>query len=127
MFSTIGAIALGGATGAIARFGVNHTTIKLFGADFPWGTMIVNVVGSFLMGVVIVKFAHMDGVSPALRSFIVTGFLGAFTTFSTFSLDFATLWERGDMMQSFAYMLASVVLSISALFLAFWFARGFLS
>lgn len=127
MLSTIGAIAIGGATGALARFGVNHAAIKLWGADFPWGTMIVNVLGSFLMGLIIVKFAHMDGVPATLKTFVVTGFLGAFTTFSTFSLDFATLWERGDALNAFAYMAASVILSISALFLAFWFARGVLS
>lgn len=128
MIGTIGAIAFGGATGAIARWGVNTASVHLFGHGFPWGTMIVNILGSFLMGVVIVKFAHMDHVPQELKTFIVTGFLGAFTTFSTFSLDFATLWERGDMLPAFAYMAASVILSIGALFLAFWIMRaGFTS
>lgn len=124
MFSTIAAIALGGATGALARHGVNVTAAQLWGTNFPWGTVIVNVVGSFIMGALIVKFAHMDGASQATRAFFTTGFLGAFTTFSTFSLDFATIWERGDTGIAMAYMLSSVILSVLALFAGLWVMRG---
>ena len=124
MFSTIAAIAVGGATGALARHGVNVSSAHLWGTNFPWGTVIVNVVGSFIMGALIVKFAHMDGASQATRVFFTTGFLGAFTTFSTFSLDFATIWEREDTGVAMAYMLSSVILSVLALFAGLWVMRG---
>ncbi len=120
---TIGFVAIGGAIGAVARYGVNISATHLFGHGFPWGTLIVNILGSFLMGVAIVKFSQMQ-ISQELRTMIITGFLGAFTTFSTFSLDTVTLWERGDMTQAFIYVIASVLVSISALFLAMWLLKG---
>lgn len=125
MIGTLGAIALGGGLGAAMRFGVNHAVTQILGNGFPWGVMIINILGSFLMGVAIVKFSHMDGGSQEFRSFVTTGFLGGFTTFSAFSLDFVTLWERGDLIQAFAYMMASVICSVLALFLALAVMRGF--
>ncbi len=124
MISTIGMVALGGALGAVARFGVGIGSTSLFGHGFPWATLIVNIVGSFLMGIVIAKFAMIDGATHAYKGLVVTGFLGAFTTFSTFSLDFVTLWQRGDMISALSYMLASVVLSILALGLALFLMKG---
>lgn len=111
-------VAGGGAVGAMLRHAVNMLSLKALGPDFPWGTLIVNVIGSFAMGALIVVFAHILEVSNETRLFLVTGMLGAFTTFSAFSLDFAVLWERGALMPAAAYMLASVVLSIAALFTA---------
>ncbi len=127
MISTIAVIAFGGALGAVARHSVNVGAVQIFGHGFPWGTMIVNVLGSFLMGLAIAKFATMDHVSQELKTLYITGFLGAFTTFSTFSLDFVVMWERGEMMQALAYMLVSVVASILALFIALWVMRGLAS
>ena len=124
MISTIVMVGLGGAVGAMARYGVNHGAVQVFGHGFPWGTMIVNVMGSFLMGVMIAKFASMDHVSHEMKTLLTTGFLGAFTTFSTFSLDFVTLWERGEMVHALGYMLVSVVMSIAALIFALWLMRG---
>ena len=124
MISTIGMIAIGGAAGAVARYGVNVGSIAVFGHEFPYGTLMVNILGSFLMGLVIAKFVQMHDISQEIKSLITTGFLGAFTTFSTFSLDFVTLWERGDIVPAFLYVLASVVLSIFALFLGLWVIRG---
>ena len=121
---TITVIAIGGALGAVARYGANIGSSHIFGHGFPWGTLIVNILGSFLMGLVIAKFASMDNVSQELKTLCVTGFLGAFTTFSTFSLDFVTLWERGEMLQAVSYMLASVIISILALFMALFIMRG---
>jgi len=115
MISTIGVVALGGALGATMRHGVNIGTVHYLGHGYPWGTMIVNIVGSLFMGIMIGKFAQMNQVPYEVRIFLTTGFLGAFTTFSTFSLDFVTLWERGAMLQAFGYMLISVVFSILAL------------
>lgn len=120
-------IATGGAFGAVARYGVGVATVKVFGHGFPWGTMIVNVLGSFLMGVLIAKLAQIDGVSQDVRHLCATGFLGAFTTFSTFSLDIVTLWERGEMLHAALYMALSVILGIAALFFALWLVKGFAS
>ena len=118
------AIALGGACGAVARYGVNMGAFKVLGSGFPYATLTVNVVGSFIMGLVVASFAQYWQPSEAVKLFLVTGFLGAFTTFSAFSLDAITLYERGAHMQSAAYILSSVILSIGALFLALWFVRS---
>ncbi|MBI1300844.1 MAG: fluoride efflux transporter CrcB [Alphaproteobacteria bacterium] len=125
MVTTIGMIAFGGAVGAVARYGVNVGCVAMLGHSFPYGTMIVNILGSFLMGVAIAKFAEMQDVSQEMRSMVSTGFLGAFTTFSAFSLDFVTLWERGDVVHAFLYALLSVVLCVTALFLGLWLMRSF--
>ncbi len=124
MITTIVSVAIGGSLGAVTRYGVNQGAVQVFGHGFPWGTIIVNVLGSFLMGVMIAKFSMMDHVSHEMKTMLTTGFLGAFTTFSTFSLDFVTMWERGELAQAALYMMGSVVLSIAALFLALWIMRG---
>ncbi len=113
--STILAVALGGAFGALARYGVGALSLLLLGVGFPWGTLIVNIVGSFLMGVMVTYFGVVLNPGRMLQIMLTTGFLGAFTTFSTFSLDVVTLYERGDMTVTAAYALASVILSIGAL------------
>ncbi|SES81667.1 CrcB protein [Nitrosomonas marina] len=116
MLVTIAAIGAGGALGAISRYGVSLTAAHLFGHHFPWGTLTVNISGSFIMGLLIALFAHFWQPPEVLRLFFVTGFLGGFTTFSTFSLDIATLYERGNLVTAFMYGSSSVVLSIGALF-----------
>ena len=118
MLSTIGAIAAGGAIGAVMRHFVNVASFKLFGDGFPWATLGVNVIGSFAMGILIGVFAHYWQPSPEVKALLVTGFLGAFTTFSTFSLDAVALFERHSYAPLVAYILASVALSITALFAA---------
>ena len=115
MISTIAAIGAGGAIGAILRHGVNVGAVQLFGHGFPAGTLIVNILGSFLMGAFIALFAQSIQPSAELKMFLTTGMLGAFTTFSTFSLDFVTLMERGDMALAGGYALISVICSILAL------------
>ncbi len=127
MISTIGAIALGGALGAVLRHGVNVSSVALFGHGFPWATLAVNVVGSFALGALIAYLAHYGQISPVLKLFLVTGLLGAFTTFSTFSLDTVALWERGLELQAAGYVLASVTLSVSALLAAMLLIRGITS
>lgn len=124
MLGTIAAIAAGGAIGAVLRHGANVLAFRVAGDAFPWGTLGVNVIGSFVMGVLIVIFAHNWQPPQEMRALIVTGLLGAFTTFSTFSLDVATLWERGSLWPAALYIMASVVLSIGALFLAMALTRA---
>lgn len=121
------AVAVGGALGAVTRYGVNVGALKLLGGGFPYGTLIVNVAGSFVMGLCIALFAQYGQPSENMRHLLITGFLGALTTFSTFSLDFATLWERQDYLNSALYLSGSVVLSIGALFAAMMIVRGVFS
>lgn len=109
------AVAAGGAIGAMARHGVSRTALHLLGPNFPWGTLAANVAGSFAMGLIIVWLSVREPASPALRAFLTVGMLGAFTTFSTFSLDVVTLYRDRTLMIAGAYLLASVILSVCAL------------
>ena len=113
---TILAIALGGALGAVARHGVNNGAVALFGIKFPVGILTVNILGSFILGVLISCFALFWDVSQTMRAFMVVGFLGAFTTFSAFSLDSVNMFERGETLTGLLYVVASVVFSIAALY-----------
>lgn len=110
------AIASGGAIGAVLRHFVGSAILHFGGSSFPWGTLSVNVLGSFIMGSLIAYFAHTGNPSPEVRGFLTVGLLGAFTTFSTFSLDVATLWERGASLAAMGYIMASIIVSIMALF-----------
>ena len=108
-------VAAGGALGAVLRYSFNLMTIALLGHSFPWGTLLVNALGSFLMGVLVTIFALSWTPSVETRAFLTIGLLGAFTTFSTFSLDAVTLWEQGNSVQALGYTIGSVVLSIVGL------------
>lgn len=110
------AIALGGAIGAVGRHYVSVAMTLLVGHGFPWGTLVVNIAGSFLMGVLIETMALAWSPSAEMRALLTVGVLGAFTTFSTFSLDVATLYERGTPLALAAYVSVSVAISILALF-----------
>ncbi len=117
---------LGGGLGAAARHGVNRLAMALFGFAFPWGTLAVNVFGSLTMGLLIGALAAVPGgTSQHLRLFLTTGILGGFTTFSAFSLDALTLWERGQPGQAAAYVAASVLLSLAAVAAGFFASRAF--
>ena len=106
-------VAVGGALGATARYATGLWEARLLGKGFPWGTLIVNVAGSFLMGVLIVLMAHSS--ANRFAPLLLTGILGGFTTFSAFSLDAVTLYERGQLGLAAAYVLGSVVTSLAAL------------
>ena len=108
---------LGGGIGAALRHGVNLVSARLFGTAFPWHTLIANVTGSLVMGLLVGYFAFKGGeVSQHWRLFLTTGILGGYTTFSAFSLDTALLYERGEIAAALLYVLGSVVLSIAGLF-----------
>lgn len=123
----IGWIAAGGAVGAVARYMVMVGVARLWGSAFPWGTLTVNVVGSFVLGALIEILALVWSPGEGVRALLVVGMLGAFTTFSTFSLDVVTLYERGALAAAAAYVIASVVLSVAALFAGLWVVRTALS
>ncbi len=109
------AVALGGAIGSVARYLTGIGAGKLFGTAFPWGTLIINIVGSFLIGVFVEAFALKWDLPQAARVFLTVGICGGFTTFSTFSLDSWLLIDRGELGPAAAYMIGSVVLSVAAL------------
>jgi len=119
--------AAGGAFGSAARYLVTILSGQLFGLGFPWGTIAVNIAGSFLMGLVIALGAHKFSLSNEMRVLIATGFLGGFTTFSAFSMDFALLVERKDYGLASLYAAGSVTLSILALFAALLLVRTWLT
>ncbi|MBK8157872.1 MAG: fluoride efflux transporter CrcB [Rhodospirillaceae bacterium] len=108
---------VGAGIGGALRHGVNMASARLLGVNFPWGTLTVNIVGSLAMGLLAGYFAFKGEASQAWRLFLTTGILGGFTTFSAFSLDTAMLYERGAMMSLAVYVLASVLLSILAVFI----------
>lgn len=110
------AIAAGGAFGAVARHYVNNQVTHWLGAEFPWGILVANVAGSFAMGVLIESLALVWSPSKEVNAFLAVGFLGAFTTFSTFSLQVALLYDRGQMLAAALYIVASVVLAVGGLF-----------
>lgn len=125
MMTTLVQVALGGALGAMARYLTNAAVMRWIGPGFPYGTVLVNVLGSFLMGVLVVVLAHKGGTKFA--PFLMTGLLGGFTTFSAFSLDAFVLWERGQIAVAGTYVAGSVVLSIMALVGGILTMRGILA
>jgi len=117
-------VALGGAIGAVLRYLTGIGLIRLFGhTPLPLGVLTVNVLGSFLMGLFIVAAAHRG--LTHLSPLVATGILGGFTTFSAFSLEAVTLYERGALGLAALYILANVTLSIAALFAGMALARSF--
>ncbi len=114
-------VAIGGATGALARYSV-YRAIAWHGPGFPVATLVVNVLGSFAMGLLVTACAHRFGNHYA--PLLLTGFLGGFTTFSAFSLDALTLWERGQGAGMALYVVASVLLSLLAVLVGLAAGRG---
>ena len=108
---------LGAGLGGAARHGVNLGCARWLGVEFPWGTLTVNIVGSFAMGALVgwLAFKVGEAWTQHARLFLATGVLGGFTTFSAFSLDAMLLWERGQALTAATYVGASVLLSIFAL------------
>lgn len=117
------AAAVGGAIGSVARYLVAIGSGKVFGINFPWGILIINVTGSFLIGVFVGLFATKWDLPQSLRIFLTVGICGGYTTFSTFSLDSYYLMERGQFPAALVYMVGSVVLSICALVGGLYLAR----
>ena len=117
-------VASGSAVGASLRYLTGIAALRWFGASFPWGTLMVNVVGSFAMGVLAEFIVRKLGASSELRLLLMTGLLGGYTTFSAFSLDAVLLIERGAYSAATGYVLASVIGSIIALLLGLLLARS---
>jgi fluoride exporter len=118
---------IGGGLGAALRHLVNLAGLRLVGAALPYGTFFINVTGSLLMGVVAGLFAWKVSLPPTLRLFVATGILGGYTTFSTFSLETALLFERGQPWQAIGYVAGSVLVGLAALFAGMAAVRAFAS
>ena len=117
-------VAIGGAVGAMARYALGVQALRLWGSSWPFGTLIANVSGGLLMGALVGFLAHRGGADQErLRLLLGVGVLGGFTTFSTFSLETALMIERRSYGQALGYTLASVVLSVTALFFGLILAR----
>jgi len=108
------AIAGGGAVGAVLRFIASTQVYRLFGRNFPYGTLAVNVLGSFLMGLLFILIVERGLLSAEWRSAIIVGFLGAFTTFSTFSIETLNLLESGELSRALLNIMFSVALCLVA-------------
>jgi CrcB protein len=108
------AVAIGGALGAMARFWVYNAFLKMTGDRWPWATFTVNVLGSFLIGIFFVMVVEKSELAPEVRSVLLVGFLGAFTTFSTFSLDAFSLFQQGETLAGLTYIVGSVLVCLLA-------------
>ncbi len=120
-------IAVGGALGAVGRFIVTSSAGHWFGHGFPFGTIVVNVVGSFVLGSIIEIMALAWSPGQEMRAFLFVGMLGSFTTFSAFSLDTVTLLERGNVLFAAGYVGSSVIVSVLAFYFGMTVFRQILS
>jgi CrcB protein len=118
-------VVLGGGVGAAIRHGVNIAVLRMLGPNFPYATVFINITGSIIMGMTAAYFAFKGDASQHWRLFFTTGVLGGYTTFSTFSLDAALLYERDQFMLAATYVLASVILSLIGLFAGLAAVRHF--
>lgn len=121
------AVALGGSLGAMSRFLLSNQVYAWLGRDFAWGTLSVNVIGSFIIGILAMLMIDKLQLSVEMRSFLVVGFLGAFTTFSTFSFETYTYLETGEITKAILNIAVSVLLGLIAVWLGFWTGKHFVS
>jgi fluoride exporter len=119
------AIAVGGTLGCWARYAMTGLLQTVLGRDFPYATLSINVLGSFLMGFLFIETLERLTVGPHIRVGLLTGFLGGFTTFSTFAMESLLLAEQGEAAKGMVYVVSSVLLGIAAAFGGAFLARNF--
>ncbi|MCE1247636.1 MAG: fluoride efflux transporter CrcB [Firmicutes bacterium] len=113
----------GGGIGALSRYGVSLLAVKLFGTGFPWGTLIVNLIGCFLIGLAFTLADQRGIINPSVRLFFVTGFLGGLTTFSSFGLESANLAANGALSSSFINIALNNIIGLALVFAGMWAGR----
>jgi len=123
MMYQIIAISVGASAGALSRWGTVILMQRWFGAGYPWATLVVNAVGSFLLGFLVIWFLDRTHLSDLLRLLLTVGFLGSFTTFSTFSVETVRLMEQGSITMSLIHTIGSVVLCIFMAWLGMLLAK----
>lgn len=116
-------IAIGGALGAMGRYWVSSYLLPVSAYKFPYATFSANVIGSLLMGILYVLIVERGGMPDQARSLLMVGFLGAFTTFSTFSLDAISLWQNGGQFLALIYIISTVFACLLAIIVAVWLTR----
>ena len=116
-------IAIGGALGAMGRYWVSGYLLPVSAYKFPYATFSANVIGSLLMGILYVLIVERGGMPDQARSLLMVGFLGAFTTFSTFSLDAISLWQNGGQFLALIYVISTVFACLLAIIVAVWLTR----
>ena len=116
-------IAIGGAMGAMGRYWVSSCLLPIGSYKFPFATFYVNVAGSLLMGILYVLIVERGGLPEQARHLLMVGFLGAFTTFSTFSLDAISLWQNGGQTMALIYVISTVFSCLLAIIVAIWLTR----
>ncbi len=121
------AVAAGGALGAVGRYLVMSQVGHWFGHGFPYGTLVVNIIGSLVMGLLVEAWALVWSPAPELRALLAVGLLGAFTTFSTFSLDVVVLYQRDAFLAVGLYILGSVIFSVAGLVAGLHIGRAIFS
>ena len=117
------AVAIGGALGSVVRYALSSWIFDITSHKFPYATLIVNVAGSFVMGILFVVIVERAALPAEMRSLLMIGFIGAFTTFSAFSLDALGLWQNGHVLMSVIYMITTVILCLVAISTAIWLTR----
>lgn len=120
------AIALGGALGAVSRFALSHQTYIWLGRDFAWGTLAVNLIGSFMIGLLTILLINKFAVSAEWRAFLIVGFLGSFTTFSTFSFETMQYIQTGELNKAMLNIAVSVVGCLIAVWIGLVAGKQFL-
>ena len=120
-------IAIGSALGGVMRYLVGGFVQQRAGIAFPYGTLLVNITGSFLLGFLLRYALATPAISPEVRGLLTTGFCGGYTTFSTFTFETMTLIDDGELRRAAAYVLASVILSLVAVYAGIELARGLLA
>ncbi|GGF89436.1 MULTISPECIES: fluoride efflux transporter CrcB [Cysteiniphilum] len=122
-------VGLGGGLGSISRFGLSEFIYKVFGKSFPHGILIVNILGCLLIGALAAFFQKErlleHFLTPHFRALLITGFLGGFTTFSSFSLDALTLLQKGEWSKAIIYIMLSVLISMIAVFVGFYLVEKY--
>ncbi|PCI49956.1 MAG: fluoride efflux transporter CrcB [Alphaproteobacteria bacterium] len=117
------AVATGGALGATGRFLVGRMMFKLMGPGFPWGTLTVNILGSFVIGIVVTLLASRYNLAHHWQGFLVIGVLGGFTTFSAFSMEVGLMLERHEITHAAFYAMGSLIFGVAALFMGLYAGR----